>query len=90
VTDALIGERESLENLIGATFAFGMRSEGEAERALKLLGLDSEDRRLRGVLLELDAGRCLFRDHVGRVEAVQVDVVVPRLLRAFSTTPARA
>ena len=39
-------------------------------------------------LLELDAGRCLFRDHSGRVEAIQVEVVVPSLLRAFSTTPA--
>jgi hypothetical protein len=90
VTDALIGERESLENLIGATFVFGMRSEGEAAKALRLLGLDGEDRRLRGALLEFDAGRCLFRDHRGRVEAIQVDVVLPRLLKAFSTTPTRA
>ena len=44
VTDALVGERESLENLIGATFVFGMRSEAEAGRALALLGLDPEDR----------------------------------------------
>ena len=29
-----------------------------------------------------------MRDHRGRVEAVQVDLVVPSLLRAFSTTPA--
>ncbi|HYM56145.1 MAG TPA: ATP-binding protein [Solirubrobacteraceae bacterium] len=87
VTDALIGERESLENLIGATFVFGMRSEAEAGRALALLGLDPEDRRMRQTLLGLEAGRCLFRDHSGRVEAIQVDVVVPSLLRAFSTTP---
>jgi hypothetical protein len=88
VTDALIGERESLENLIGATFVFGMRSEAEAARALTLLGLDPESRRAHQSLLELEAGRCLFRDHRGRVEAIQVDVVVPSLLRAFSTTPA--
>jgi hypothetical protein len=87
VSDALIGERESLENLIGATFVFGMRSRAEAERALTLLGLDPQDRRMCQTLLELDAGRCLFRDHQGRVEAIQVDVVVPSLLRAFSTTP---
>jgi AAA-like domain len=87
VTDALIGERESLENLIGATFVFGMRSHGEAARALTLLGLDPQDRRMCQSLLELDAGRCLFRDHAGRVEAIQVDLVVPSLLRAFSTTP---
>jgi hypothetical protein len=90
VTDTLMGERESLENLIGATFVFGMRSEAEAGRALALLGLDGEDRRLRHTLLELEAGRCLFRDHRGRVEAIQVDLVVPSLLRALSTTPARA
>src|SRR5207248_11766043 len=53
VTDALIGERESLQNLIGATFVFGMRSEVEAARALTLLGLDPDDARLRPLLLEL-------------------------------------
>jgi hypothetical protein len=35
----------------------------------------------------MQAGRCLLRDHSGRVEAIQVDVVAPSLLRAFSTTP---
>jgi AAA-like domain len=90
VGDTLVGDRESLENLIGATFVFGMRSEAEAARALALLGLDRDDPRLRQRLLELEAGRCLFRDHRGRVEAIQVDVVVPALLRAFSTTPAQA
>ena len=87
VTDTLIGERESLENLLGATFVFGMRSEAEAARALALLGLDPDDRRMRRSLLEMEAGRCLFRDHSGRVEAIQVEVVAPSLLRAFSTTP---
>lgn len=90
VTDALVGERESLENLLGATFVFGMRSDAEAARALALLGLEQDDKRMRQTLLELDAGRCLFRDHHGRVEAIQVDVVVPALLRAFSTTPVKA
>jgi hypothetical protein len=89
VSDTLLGERESLENLLGATFVFGMRSDAEARRALQLLGLDPDDRRMRQTLLELDAGRCLFRDHHGRIEAIQVDVVLPSLLQAFSTTPAR-
>jgi hypothetical protein len=89
VTDTLLGERESLENLLGATFVFGMRSDAEAARALALLGLDPEDRRARHTLLALDAGRCLFRDHHGRVETLQVDLA-PTLLRAFSTTPAAA
>ena len=90
VGDALAGGRASLENLIGATFVFGLRSEREAERALELLGLDPGDRALRETLLDFSAGRCLLRDHRGRVEAVQVEVLVPRLLEAFSTTPAQA
>lgn len=88
VTDTLVGESESLHNLLGAVFAFGMRSDAETTRALRLLGVDPEDERMRRRLQEFDAGRCLFRDHRGRVEAIQVDLVLPSLLRAFSTTPA--
>jgi hypothetical protein len=87
LTDALVGERVSLDNLLGATFVFGMRSQAEAGRALQLLGLDPENHDLRARLLSFEQGRCLFRDHHGRVEAIQVDVVAPALLRAFSTTP---
>jgi len=87
ITDTLIGDRESLENLVGATFVFGMRSEAEAARALTLLGLDPDDQGMRRSVLEMESGRCLFRDHMGRVEAIQVDLVVPALLRALSTTP---
>jgi AAA-like domain len=87
VGDALFENRATLENLIGATFVFGLRSEREAERALELLGLDPTDAALRDLLLGFDRGRCLMRDHRGRVEAVQIEVLVPRLLRAFSTTP---
>lgn len=90
VSDTMLGERFSLENLVGATFAFGMRSESEAARALTLLGLDPADARARTALLSFDAGRCLFRDHRGRVEAIQVELVLPSLLRAFSTTPPSA
>ena len=89
VSDTLLDGRASLENLIGATFVFGLRSQREAERALELLDLDPGDRLLRDRLLEFDTGRCIMRDHEGRVEAVQVEVLVPRLLEAFSTTPPR-
>jgi hypothetical protein len=88
VSDALIGERESWENLLGATFVFGMRSPAEATRALTLLGLDPDDAHARELLLGMESGRCLLRDHAGRIEAVQVDLVVPGLLRALSTRPA--
>ncbi|MDX6377447.1 MAG: hypothetical protein QOE98_1750 [Gaiellaceae bacterium] len=85
VSDA-VSDREALDNLVGATFVFGMRSEREAARALALLGLDADDERERRRLLELEAGACLMRDHRGRIEAVQVDVPAT-LLDALSTTP---
>ena len=88
VTDALVGESGSLENLLGATFVFGMRSQTPRPAVRwQLLGLDPEDRRAARALAWLRAGRCLFRDHHGRVEAVQVDVVAPSLLRAFRRRP---
>jgi AAA-like domain len=89
VSDTLLDHRESLESLIGATFVFGIRSQQEAGRALALIGLDPDDKGLRRQLLELDAGRCLFRDHRGRVEAIQVDLAGSALRRALSTTPTR-
>jgi hypothetical protein len=87
LSDALVGERESIENLIGATFVFGLRSHAEAARALQLLGLDGENRSLRERLLGFGAGRCLFRDHRGRIEEIQVELLEPALIEAFSTTP---
>jgi hypothetical protein len=88
VSDTAAAGREALANLVGATFVFRVSSTAEARRGLALLGIDPEDREMRRRLLELEAGRCLFRDHRGRVEAIQVDLLVPALLRAFSTTPA--
>jgi hypothetical protein len=89
VSDTLLDHRESLEGLIGATFVFGVRSQEEAGRALALIGLDPDDALLRRQLLELSAGRCLFRDHRGRVEAIQVDLTGSVLRHALSTTPVR-
>ena len=86
LTDALLGERESLAGLLGATMVFGLRSEEEVDRALALLGLEPKRPDLRRLLLSFNEGRCLLRDHRGRVEAIQV-IVPPRLLAALSTTP---
>lgn len=89
VSDTLSGSRDSLAGLVGATFLFGVRSQQEAAAALALIGLDPDDRRARQCLLELRSGRCLFRDHRGRIEAVQVELLAPALIKAFSTTPGR-
>ena len=89
VTDALIGERESLENLLGATFVFGMRSEAEAGARSRCLASTPTTARCARRLLELRRRRCLFRDHRGRVEAIQVDLVAPRAADGRSRRPPR-
>ena len=83
VSDTLMGDRESLENLIGATFVFGMRSEAEAGRALALLGLDPEDAAMRRTLLELEAGDACFATTAGesrRSRSSRRPVAAARLL----------
>jgi len=84
VTDTMT-DRESMENLIGETYLYGMKSASEAERGLKMIGLDPTEKRIEQVM-GFEEGRCLYRDHAGRVEAIQVDVA-SRLLQGLLTTP---
>jgi hypothetical protein len=82
----LVSDAEDIDNLIGARFVFGMESEAEAGRALRLLRLDDDDR-LRQRLLSFREGRCLFRDLDGHVVQMRVDLVDGELLRQLDTTP---
>lgn len=77
-----------LADLIGVVFVFGQDSDPGAAAALRFIGLEST-RELIALVREMRAGRCLMRDLDGRVGEVQVDLVHPHLLRAFSTTPGR-
>lgn len=83
----VLGDAAELEGLVGALFCFGVETDTEAERALRLLHLDGDDERLRHQLTGFRRGRCLFRDYRGRVAPIQVDLVDPELLAALDTTP---
>jgi len=83
----LVSDAEALDNLLGARFVFGMESEPEAQRALKLLRLDPDDERLRQRLLSFRQGRCLFRDYTGRTAQIQIDLADPELGALLDTTP---
>ncbi|HET6449046.1 MAG TPA: ATP-binding protein [Conexibacter sp.] len=85
----VIGDAGELEDLIGATFCFGVESEREAGAALRLLQLDEDDPELVQRLLAFRRGRCYMRDYSGRVSPVQVDLVDRELLRTLDTTPSR-
>jgi hypothetical protein len=86
----LVSDAEGLDNLLGARFVFGMESEREAERALRMLRLDADDERLRQRLLSFRRGRCLFRDYEGRTAQIQIDLADPELLALLDTTPTQA
>jgi hypothetical protein len=84
----VLGDVDELESLIGACFCFGVETEREAAKALRLLGLDEDDAGLQQRMQSYRRGRCLMRDYEGRVSPVQI-VLDPELLRALDTTPGR-
>ena len=83
-----VADLGDLADLIGVVFVFGQDSDEGAAAALRFIGLEPT-RELIALVREFRAGRCLMRDLQGRVGEVQVDLVYPRLLRAFGTTPGR-
>jgi hypothetical protein len=83
-----VADLGDLADLIGVVYVFGQDSDTGAEAALRFIGLEPT-RELIALVREMRAGRCLMRDLNGRVGEVQVDLVHPHLLRAFSTTPGR-
>lgn len=85
----MLGDVEELDALVGAAFCFGVETEREARRALRLLGLDEDDAGLQQRLMTFRRGRCLMRDFEGRVSPVQIDLGDQRLLAALDTTPQR-
>jgi hypothetical protein len=85
----VLDDIDELEGLIGAAFCFGVETEGEARKALRLLHLDEDDEGLHQRLMGFRRGRCLMRDYQGRVSPVQIDLVDRRLLEALDTTPGR-
>ncbi|MCB1280055.1 MAG: ATP-binding protein [Salinibacterium sp.] len=78
-----------LSELVGTYFLFGQEGDGEAARALRLIGLDPDDDNLLHSLKGYRRGRCLMRDLKGRVGELQVDLASDALLDALDTTPGR-
>jgi hypothetical protein len=78
-----------LENLVGTRFIFGQETDEEAHTALRLLGLDPDDRSRVQQVRSYRKGMCLMRDLHGRVAEVQLDTVFPHLLDTLDTSPKR-
>ncbi len=84
-----LAEVGDMDGLIGAIFAFGVESDEEARRLLRMLHLDPEDPRRRQALVAYRRGACLMRDYSGRVAEMQVEIADPSLLATLDTTPSR-
>lgn len=76
-----------LAALVGCVFAFGVETEDEAARLLKVVGLDAADGARRRQIMGFRRGRCFLRDYEGRIAPVQVDPADPRILTQLDTTP---
>ncbi|GAC1317510.1 MAG: hypothetical protein NVSMB25_05270 [Thermoleophilaceae bacterium] len=87
IATQMLSDVAELEGLFGCIFAFGVETEDEAARALRLLALDPDAADLRKRLTGFRRGRCLMRDYEGRVGAIQVEVADEELLAALDTRP---
>jgi hypothetical protein len=76
-----------VQNNFSAKFAFRSTSEEEVTAVCRLLGI-ADTPEHRQVVRTLRNGECAFADVDGRVSTVQIDLVVPALAAALSTTPA--
>lgn len=82
-----VPDSDVLANLLGAVFAFRMKSKPQAERTADLLGHDPDDPAFRDRLLGLRTGECLVRDYRDRVDEIVIDPVDPDILETLRTTP---
>jgi hypothetical protein len=80
-------EVAEIEGLIGTRVSFGQETHGGAEAALKLHGLDPENRRMRDRVRAYRKGRCLMTDIDGRTAELQVDLGYQHLLEVLDTNP---
>ena len=82
----MLGDAAQLEPLVGALFAFGVETDGEARRALELLRLDADDEAATQRLLGFRAGRCYMRDFDGQVGPIRIEPP-GWMLERLDTTP---
>lgn len=75
---------EEVRNNVSAAFAFAAPDLAEQAHVAHLLRRDAS---VTARLADLPSGRCLFRDHLGRVAQIEIDVLGADLLDAVQTTP---
>lgn len=78
-------DREDIKELISYKFAFKPKQEKAQKKVLEFFGM--EDRKSNLKLVDsLVSGTCLFQDHLGRNQAIAIDVMFDSWLDAVSST----
>lgn len=85
--DQLLDGLEAIKDLVGFYFAFGVKTQAEAERVVAHMGLDAGNQELVARQQRFRRGQCLVRDYEGRVGAMQVSL--GSLLQRLGSTPPR-
>jgi hypothetical protein len=83
-----LGDSENIKSNVDIKVCFGTTSLEEAENVLKYLKLDSSSDELKKMITDpniFDTGVCLFQDVHGRVDIVEVNLILDEFVRAFDT-----
>lgn len=76
---------DTTKEQIGIKFAFRPKSDESIKPILRFFDLEENKENIE-VVSNLKAGMCLFQDHLGRNQAIAVDVLFEEWMEAFKTT----
>lgn len=86
VTQAFMDyDQEDQKELLSYKFAFKPKQEEAQRKVLQFFGMKDNEGNM-GLIRSLVSGTCLFQDHLGRNQAIAIDVLFDSWLEAISST----
>src|SRR5699024_6065890 len=76
---------DTTKEQIGVKFAFRPKSDDTIKPILRFFDLQDNNKNIE-VVRNLNAGMCLFQDHMGRNQAIAIDILFDEWFKAFQTT----
>lgn len=78
-------DNESMKELISYKFAFRPNDEEQQKKVLSFFGMQLNQKN-KELIHSLVQGTCLFQDHMGRNQAIAIDVLFAEWMEAIKTT----
>ncbi|OTN83961.1 hypothetical protein A5819_003511 [Enterococcus sp. 7E2_DIV0204] len=86
VTQAFMDyDKEDMKELISYKFAFRPNQEKAQEKIIEFFDMEPNKSNMK-LLKSLKSGTCLFQDHLGRNQAIAIDIMFDSWLTAISST----